>query len=360
MQSKINSFFKPSSSIFSTEPSNSSPVSCDDANDELDTWEKSQHTIVNIYTRRPPKTNGNEAKIVSNDDKLEKPILENGVSREEYGSNRRNLNKKRSYAQFHLELGQSDFLLHGCSTCGVKYSPGDEVDEKNHSVFHKNFTLGIPFKGWRNERVIHMPKVDGGRVILVLDSDSAAQRNKVQEVVKMMEHELGEGWIFHKLCKVYLFVSSQRIGGCLVAEPIKEAFKVLSCSVGKRHDDAPAKKTRSNSSKLQFGEIVLQREVFRRAPSEVLKGKHSGAIVCEKDAVPAVCGIRAIWVTPCNRRKGIATHLLEAVRKSFSMGFVIEKSQLAFSQPSADGHALASNYVGTPTFLVYKTGNLCC
>lgn len=55
-------------------------------------------------------------------------------------------NKKRSYAQFHLELGQSDFLLHACSTCGIKYAPGDEEDEKAHKTFHKNYTHGIQFK----------------------------------------------------------------------------------------------------------------------------------------------------------------------------------------------------------------------
>lgn len=55
-------------------------------------------------------------------------------------------NKKRSYAQFHLELGQSDFLLHTCSTCGVKYAPGDEEDEKAHKTFHKDYTRGIQFK----------------------------------------------------------------------------------------------------------------------------------------------------------------------------------------------------------------------
>ncbi|KAH0983220.1 hypothetical protein GBA52_010397 [Prunus armeniaca] len=33
----------------------------------------------------------------------------------------------------------------------------------------------------------------------------------------MMESELGSGWILHKLCKVYLFILSQRIVGCLVA-----------------------------------------------------------------------------------------------------------------------------------------------
>ncbi|TYH02732.1 hypothetical protein ES288_A09G164300v1 [Gossypium darwinii] len=335
MQSKINSFFKPPSSSLSVELSNSPPVFSDDENDELATWEKSQHTIVNTYTRRPSNFNGNDKKKESGDDKFDKPISETRVSRDECGSNGRNLNKKRSYAQFHLELGQSDFLLHACSICGVKYSPG-----------------------WRNERVVHVPNVERSRVILVLDSDPLAQRNKVQEVVKMMETELGEGWIFHKLCKVYLFISSQRIAGCLVAEPIKEAFEVLSYPVGERQDGAIAKR-RSNPSKLQFGEIVLEREVIKRAPSEVLHENHTGAILCKKEAVHAVCGIRAIWVTPSNRRKGIATQLLEAVRKSFSNGYVTEKSLLAFSQPSSDGQALASNYIGTRSFLVYKTGNLC-
>jgi hypothetical protein len=57
-----------------------------------------------------------------------------------------NKNKKRSYAQFHLDLGQSDFTLRTCSTCGVKYAPGEEEDEKAHKAFHKVYTHGIPFK----------------------------------------------------------------------------------------------------------------------------------------------------------------------------------------------------------------------
>lgn len=56
------------------------------------------------------------------------------------------LTKKRSYAQYHLELGQSDFLLHTCSTCGFKYATGDEEDEKVHNSFHKTYTHGIQFK----------------------------------------------------------------------------------------------------------------------------------------------------------------------------------------------------------------------
>lgn len=55
-------------------------------------------------------------------------------------------NKKRNYAQYHLLFGQSDFLLHFCSTCGIKYARGDEDDEKSHNIFHKKYTCGIQFK----------------------------------------------------------------------------------------------------------------------------------------------------------------------------------------------------------------------
>ena len=36
------------------------------------------------------------------------------------------LNKKRSYSQIYLNLGQSDFNPITCSARGVKYAPGDE------------------------------------------------------------------------------------------------------------------------------------------------------------------------------------------------------------------------------------------
>ncbi|XP_043815029.1 protein CHROMOSOME TRANSMISSION FIDELITY 7 isoform X3 [Manihot esculenta] len=210
----------------------------------------------------------------------------------------------------------------------------------------------------RNERVIHMPYSEEGRVVLVFGSDPFALRNKVQEVIKMMEIDLGEGWIFHKLCKVYLFISSRRVVGCVVAEPIKEAFKVLPCSVDRRSDGATAMNSKSDSSILRFGEIILQRETTKRAPAvsslEVLDGESNGAIVCEERAAPAICGIRAIWVTPSNRKKGIANQLLDAVRRSFCTGFTLQQSQIAFSPPTSAGKALASNYTGTASFMVYK------
>ncbi|KAH9674365.1 protein CHROMOSOME TRANSMISSION FIDELITY 7 [Citrus sinensis] len=322
MQSKISSFFKPSSS---------------DENDLSARGGKKGHVIVNTFKRRARNFDG--VSFSSNESTLDspkKPISEDLSLKSQLPELGRTLNKKRSYVQLYLELGQSDFLLHTCSTCGFKYARGDESDEKVHKSFHKNYTHGIQFKGWRNERVVGMPSAEGGRVILVLDGDPPAHKNKV-----------------------YMFISSQRVAGCLVAEPIKEGFKLLSCFGDERTDGRILKKCRSHSATLQFGEISLQREVIKRASSvrssNAVDEKHNRTIMCENEAVPAVCGIRAIWVTPSNRRKGIASLLLDAVRRSFCGEIVLEKSQLAFSQPSSAGKALASNYFGTASFLVYRT-----
>ncbi|KAF7849897.1 hypothetical protein BT93_L0151 [Corymbia citriodora subsp. variegata] len=369
MQPKISSFFHnsppppppPSSSPHAS--SASSSLLDGDGDDDLALWQRTQHAFVATYKRRAPKSLRSEILEESSSGEATKlDSVEPGSNPESVaigGMKVINRNKKRSYAQVHLELGQSDFLLRACSECGIKYAPGDEGDEKAHAAFHKNYTQGLQFKGWRSERVISTPSTEQGRIIMVLNSDPPAQRNKVQEVVKMMEVELGSGWIYHNQCKVYLFVASQRIAGCLVAEPIKEAFQIISFKESRRTEGTAIKDPRVKSAALQFGNVVFQREAAKRSTSSRNRKKLeenllNGVVCCEKEAVSAICGIRAIWVTPSNRRKHIATRLLDAARSSFCTGTVLEHSILAFSQPTSAGRALASHYIGTEYFLVYK------
>ncbi|CAN4107463.1 unnamed protein product [Withania somnifera] len=312
MQSKINNFFKPSSASPTTK--NSDISQC--CSFEFD-YGRVQPEILVIYQRRPQNSicenNGATTGEVSKEIDFENIVPNLGLEKSVKVQN-----KKRKYAQYYLELGQSDFLLHTCTACGFKYAKGDEGDEKFHKTFHKNYSHGIPFKGWRNERKLQIPSPETGRIILVLDDDPPPQRNKVQKVVKMMEMELGDGWIYHQLCKVYLFISSQRISGCLVAEPIKKAYKIVSRPAASRCNVLPEKEARRTSTTLQFGEVSFQRETVRRNHStknrEESDKSVSGVIFCEKEAVSALCGIRAIWVTPSNRRKHIASYLLDAAR----------------------------------------------
>nr|CAE01627.3 OSJNBa0029H02.7 [Oryza sativa Japonica Group] len=242
------------------------------------------------------------------------------------------LNKKRNYAQFHLELGQPDFLLHMCSVCGMMYARGNDDDEKAHKAYHKSYFEGVPFKGWRNETVVARSE-GGDRIILVTDENSCARNSKVQEVIKVVQKELGfgEGQLLHKLCKVYLFISSQRIVGCLVAEPIKTAHKVIPGSTEENGTDLPVDKIEpvKTNHTLEFGKISFKREVLKRhdhSDKNKEEYRDPGAIICEKEDVPAHCGFRAIWVVPSRRRKRIGSQLMDAASCSLLCSASISKS----------------------------------
>lgn len=311
--------------------------------------------------------------------------------------------RKRVFGQYFLELGQSDFYLSKCTVCGLRYSRGDEEDEKTHKSFHRSHLQGIYFKGWQNERVISFFDGDD-RIILVLNVDPSQHQHKVKEVVTIMEKEMGltNAWLMHKFCKVYLFISSKRIVGCLVSEPIKYGFRVIpTCvSVPKGQDcnivnscpkeildgveeegiltnttmnsknsfttdhkyldnESHSKRGKHESTFMHFGNVKLTRQVAQTM--HVTKDIKSsckdpaGAIIYSEVPVPAVCGVRGLWVSRSERRKGIATKLLDAMRQTFSLGYILEPCQCAFSQPTSDGKAFAASYCQRDSFLIYNS-----
>ncbi|PWZ39300.1 Protein CHROMOSOME TRANSMISSION FIDELITY 7 [Zea mays] len=278
------------------------------------------------------------------------------------------VSKKRNYAQLHLELGQPDFVLHTCSVCGMMYARGNDEDEKVHRAYHKSYSEGVPFKvkltdelqGWKKETVIARSE-GGDRVVLATDENSCMSKSKVKEVITVVEKELGfgEGKLLHKLCKVYLYISAQRIVGCLVTEPIKTGHRVIPSSTEGSPNDLPVTERGKNGHTLEFGSISFKREIITRH-SRSVKNKEEcqdpGAILCETEAVPALCGFRAIWVAPSCRRKRIASKLMDVARKTFFEGRTLGISQFAFSPPTSSGKGLACRYCKTSAFLVYKDG----
>lgn len=127
MQLKISKFFKcDSHSIISSPAAHHN----DDDLSNWD-WENKQYYIFNTYRRTRQNPNPNPNPVASLSTIIGKPVVKN---------------KKRSYVQFHLDFGQSDFLLRVCSTCGFQFTPGNEEDEKSHTRFHKRFTQGIQFR----------------------------------------------------------------------------------------------------------------------------------------------------------------------------------------------------------------------
>ncbi|XP_053736587.1 N-acetyltransferase ESCO2 isoform X3 [Synchiropus splendidus] len=234
--------------------------------------------------------------------------------------------KKTDEDQLIIDAGQKQFGATTCSSCGMIYSADNPEDNFQHSQFHHRFLSSIKFVGWKKERVV--AEFWDGKILLVMPDDPRYAVRKAEEVRRVADSELG----FQQLAlnrpsqtKTYLYVSAERmVVGCLVAEPIRQAYRVL---------DQP--ESHSDLTKDNFLE-------------------NHRAWCCSTDPEPALCGISRIWVFSLARRRGVATRMLDTVRRSFSYGGHLTTQELAFSDPTLDGKRLATAYCATPTFLVYN------
>ena len=161
-------------------------------------------------------------------------------------------------------------------------------------------------------------------------------------------------------CKVYLYISGKKkVIGCVIAERIKQGFEIMSAA------ESASLSTTSTSSSASTSTLVSSTDTGSSSSSNnsSAKDKEGGAqggdgsegsaIFCSTTPQPAICGINRIWVSAHYRRQKIASRLLDAVRDRFIYACKLQKRDLAFSQPTRDGKALARQYLGTDQFLVY-------
>lgn len=73
------------------------------------------------------------------------------------------------------------------------------------------------------------------------------------------------------------------------------------------------------------------------------------------DGVSASVGISQVWVHPSMTRQGVATRLLDTLRRWFYYNVVVPKTAIAFSQPTRQGQAFADAYVSPSPLLVYTS-----
>ena len=96
-------------------------------------------------------------------------------------------------------------------------------------------------------------------------------------------------------------------------------------------------------------------ESFTIAPHPDAMAARDGRVYyCSKESTPALVGVNRIWVLPEHRRKHVATRLLDSVRATLIYGTIVEKDQIAFTDPTPDGRRLASRYTEREDFLVYN------
>ncbi|XP_032040859.1 N-acetyltransferase ESCO2 [Aythya fuligula] len=228
--------------------------------------------------------------------------------------------------QMIIDAGQRHFGAVGCKSCGMIYTAGSPEDEAQHIQHHERFLEALRYVGWKKERVV--AEFWDGKIVLILPADPKYAVKKAEDVREIVDNELG----FQQVAlscpaktKTYLFVSNEKtIVGCLVAESIKQAFRVLAEPV-----------------------------VAAQSPGQDPLQQHR-AWRCSTRPEPAVCGVSRIWVLGLARRKGVARRMVDVVRSTFMYGSYLSTEEIAFSDPTPDGKLFATRYCGTPSFLVYN------
>ncbi|KAG0381043.1 N-acetyltransferase esco2 [Mortierella sp. AD032] len=310
------------------------------------------------------------------------------------------------------QLAREDEKLkrYHCPQCGMPYTRGQPEDEQIHDRYHRAVLGGIDYPGYKNEVVVARFRDldveangasaarngsgsvkgdsvsssssaqlgDGlsSRIVMVSMSDSNRtsasvpangsnyEKKKVKEVLEVVNKELGSvEFDPEKLdsCKVFLYISGKKkVVGCLIAERIKEGFEIMTLRAesGGSFVESRVSSNMSTSSSLPSSsddKPIERRNVPKQQLDEQDGSREGGgaAIFCSKVPQPAICGINRIWVSSQHRRQKIASRMLDAVRERFIYACQLETKDLAFSQPTGDGKALARQYLGSDRFLVY-------
>ena len=215
-----------------------------------------------------------------------------------------------------IDAGQKTIGASQCSLCGMVYTANLPHDQHEHAVYHQRFLDSVKFSGWKNERVLL--RYTRGRILKILPTDPKYALKKVKDICAVIDADLGFAnqvhFSYSPLKIVYLYVSDNRqVAGCLVAEPINHAFRLLTSSVEKH-----------------------------------------AISTCSRFSEPAECGVSRIWTYYPYRRQGIASRLVDALRNTFVLGAQLKRNQIAFSDPTSDGIKFASHYCQTKEFLTYN------
>ncbi|RZC32505.1 N-acetyltransferase ESCO2, partial [Asbolus verrucosus] len=212
--------------------------------------------------------------------------------------------------QMLLDAGQKRFGVTQCPECKIVYHMGDPGDEIMHVNYHNAGHI-FRFNGWKNERVVSGDIADG-KIIQIVPNDPKIWWKKVKDVMEVVNRDLGFYDIEFNTAnsQIFFYVKNKVIVGALAAEAKASAHRLLTT-----HQD----------------QVDL----------------------CSEEAYPVKCGVSRIWVSQSYRKKGIATSLMNSLKRNFMFGCILKNDEIAFSSPTEMGKIFGRSYFKTPNFLIY-------
>ncbi|KAK5086846.1 hypothetical protein LTS08_008253 [Lithohypha guttulata] len=272
-----------------------------------------------------------------------------------------------------LDFGQSNTPV-TCNQCQMSYTPSVPEDAKLHDMYHNRHKAGIELdKAFMKSAMkwcYEVPNI-AGSVVVVDRKISLPARRTVQKVLEVVNKELGsveipenELWGQKVLegeaedskkvdCyKVFLHVIDGKCVAICLAERISRAYKVNSIHL-------PPAEDVQNHVNVEKRNADIREDSTLLTPTSATPPHHhfpsSADLQLDSTASKVVVGVSRIWTSETSRKKGIANNLLDCVLTQFIYGLDIEKEEVAFSQPTDMGAALARSWFGSETgWNVYK------
>ncbi|SCZ98339.1 BZ3500_MvSof-1268-A1-R1_Chr7-1g09101 [Microbotryum saponariae] len=244
-----------------------------------------------------------------------------------------------------------------CAECGLSYARTPD-DMALHEKHHKKVVGGVDWVA----ASCHVPLLLNG-IMIILDHDTeftcamidpASVKStkpagkKIREILATIDAELGATALTPKQlrqdCKLVFVTTAEGnskhknkvVAACLV-QRIKKAHQIV-VPEGEDQGRAPVKDGRRT---IEFSAGDDQ----------------GGAVFCDPNPVPTLLGIHRIWTCSTYRRKGLGTKMLDLIAARCIYGAPISQERrrldVAFSQPTGKGHALAARWTGTKAFRVF-------
>ncbi|XP_068245904.1 N-acetyltransferase ESCO2 [Palaemon carinicauda] len=226
---------------------------------------------------------------------------------------------KSDGSQMIIDAGQKEFGARQCSDCGVLYEIANQEDEASHQTHHNAIHSSLKFSGWKNENLVRELDELGGRVVMVTSKDPPHFWKKVEEVLTVVDTELGfiEGTnIVRESSRVFMYILDRKVVGFLVGERIEKANRVI-----------PSKVTPVSTNRL---------------------------LCCSQKQYTVWAGVSRLWVLDGHRGKGIGGKLCEAMLCNMFSHHILNRDEIAFSDPTESGTKFAEKFTGKRDFLVYR------
>jgi N-acetyltransferase len=240
---------------------------------------------------------------------------------------RRQLSKPRksvaqNLTQMQISLGQE--VSKKCKTCGMAFIQSSAEDRKLHDKYHKQNTEGYDVgKDFVQKARPHsaFAGARSGDTIFRLDCfDTATRKNRGQAVLEIVQRELGAVGIPEKAiwdpkeCSVtsdaywhvYLYVRGTKCIGFLLAQSIKEAYRVIEPAKLNAGPESQKRSSKTDAAKARAALKARQEAEARR-----LEDLSKRPIELSKHAEPTILGISRIWTSAAYRRQSIAHKLLD-------------------------------------------------